>query len=102
MLCCFRCCVRKNWTGRRTPAMSLRPSSGDYVMPQAELESRIGKHRARNTELVRLIESKGASIDEPRRIECHFWAPSELAAEQLANELETRGFTRLRLNRSDD
>ena len=59
-------------------------------------------HLSRNAALLRLIESKGASLEERRNIECHFWAPTERTANDLAEELKTRGFTTLRVNQSKD
>lgn len=62
--------------------------------------SRMRNHLSRNAALIRMIESKGASLDEPRNIECHFWAPTEKAANDLADELRARGFHTLRVNQS--
>jgi hypothetical protein len=64
--------------------------------------TRIRNHLSRNAALMSLIESTGASVDEHRNIECHFWAPTEQAAYELAGELRRRGFSTLRTNQSDD
>jgi regulator of RNase E activity RraB len=63
--------------------------------------TRIRNHLSRNAALMRLIESKGASLDALRKIECHFWAPTEKAANDLATELSARGFSTLRVNQSE-
>jgi regulator of RNase E activity RraB len=64
------------------------------------IEEILAGHRKRNAELAVLIVRKGASLDEPRLIECHFWASSEDSAEKLALELQRNGFTKLRMGPS--
>jgi Regulator of ribonuclease activity B len=58
----------------------------------------LSAHEKRNAELAALIRKKGASLEEPRIIECHFWAPSQNSADQLAMVLQARGFVKLRVN----
>ena len=60
-----------------------------------KLAESLAGHLKRNQELADLIRKKGASLDEPRLIECHFWASSRLSADQMATALEARGFQRL-------
>jgi hypothetical protein len=60
--------------------------------------SSLSAHEKRNAELAALIRKKGASLDEPRVIECHFWAPSQNSADQLAMALQAKGFVKLRVN----
>ena len=64
----------------------------------ADTPTRMRNHLSRSAALIRLIESKGANLDECRNVECHFWAPTEKAANDLADELRARGFKTLRLN----
>ena len=58
-------------------------------------------HQRRNAELVALIRQKGADLDELRVIECHFWMPSEQAAEKVVSALEAKGFLKLRVNEAE-
>ena len=58
----------------------------------------LSAHEKRNAELAALIRTKGASLDEPRVIECHFWAPSQNSADQLAMALQAKGFVKLTVN----
>ena len=58
----------------------------------------LAAHEKRNAELAALIREKGASLDEPRVIECHFWASSQNSADQIAMALQAKGFIKLRVN----
>jgi hypothetical protein len=59
----------------------------------------IASHQKRNAELAALIREKGASLEDPRVIECHFWVPSRDSAEQLVTGLEAKGLVKLRVAR---
>lgn len=60
-------------------------------MTEIEIAESVAGHSARNHELVRLITSKGADLELARRIDLHFWAPSESSAGQLAQALRNAG-----------
>jgi regulator of RNase E activity RraB len=68
----------------------------------SEIEEAIQKHRARNSELLKLIESKGADPAVPRPIDLHFWASNEAAARKFSEALEERGYSPVSINRSVD
>jgi hypothetical protein len=49
-------------------------------------------HESRNESLRQTLIGKGIDLDEPRPIECHFWASSPEDTDSLAQALITRGF----------
>jgi hypothetical protein len=51
----------------------------------------VAAHQARNRELVKLIESKGASITQSRPIDLHFWVQDEDTARKLEQALQREG-----------
>ena len=66
-----------------------------------DIATSLAGHRERNVHLAALIREKGARLDEPRVIECHFWASSQNAAEQLAKALQAKGFVKLQVTQSE-
>ena len=57
-----------------------------------EIEAVKAGHEARNAALRRVFLEKGTDLGETRLIECHFWARTELDAENLARSLKSLGF----------
>jgi hypothetical protein len=71
-------------------------------MTTEALNAVVAGHAARNIELCKLLESKGVDLRVERLIDLHFWAHSELAAEQLAMALGERGWSEIRRNEKND
>ena len=71
-------------------------------MRTLDLEDLIVGHTARNRELCKLIESKGADLAVKRPIDLHFWADGELAAHRLADAIRERGWSHVELDRTKD
>jgi hypothetical protein len=71
-------------------------------MISSDIKTVIEGHAARNRELCKLIESKGADLTVKRTIDLHFWADGELAANRLAKVLRERGWPHVKLNSTDD
>jgi regulator of ribonuclease activity B len=71
-------------------------------MKTRSLESVIAGHVARNQELCKLIESKGADLADERLIDLHFWADGEIAAHRLADALRGRGWSRVSVDPPED
>src|SRR5512143_3219211 len=67
-------------------------------MKTKSLEAVVAGHVARNRDLCKLIESKGADLADERLIDLHFWADGEVAAHRLANALRERGWSQVKLN----
>ena len=65
-----------------------------------DIATSLAGHQNRNAQLVTLIREKGANLDEARVIECHFWMPSEQAAEQIVSALVAKGFTKRRVGKA--
>ena len=71
-------------------------------MRASDLKSVIARHVARNRELCKLIESKGADLSANRPIDLHFWADDEFAAHRLARALRERGWSQVKLDPPGD
>ena len=71
-------------------------------MRASDLKSVIAGHVARNRELCKLIESKGADLSAKRPIGLHFWADNEFAAHGLANALREHGWSKIKLDPPED
>ena len=71
-------------------------------MRASDLKDVIAGHVARNWELCKLIESKGADLTAKRTIDLHFWADGELAAHRLATVLRERGWSHVEINPTED
>ncbi|MEO8382496.1 MAG: ribonuclease E inhibitor RraB [Acidobacteriota bacterium] len=56
-----------------------------------EIEEVIGRHEARNRELVDLITRKGGNLEIDRTVDLHFWAYDAARAESLAEALRECG-----------
>jgi hypothetical protein len=69
---------------------NVRPRVREPMTEDGIVEAMSG-HSARNVELIRLIRSKGADLDVVRRIDLHFFAPSETSASKLAKSLGEAG-----------
>jgi regulator of ribonuclease activity B len=71
-------------------------------MRATDLESVVAGHVARNRELCKVIEGKGADLAAVRPIDLHFWADGEVAAHRLAGALRGRGWSRVELDPTED
>ncbi len=61
-------------------------------MTEMEIQKSINANDARNTELLDAIRREGVSLDQPRSVDVHFWAPDQRRAALLARELYAGGF----------
>ena len=71
-------------------------------MKGAAFKDVIAGHVARNRNLCKLLESKGADLTAKRTIDLHFWADGELAAQRLADVLRGRGWSHVEINPTED
>lgn len=73
-------------------------------MIEEDLRQMLQEQAERNKALLDLIRSKGASVDQKRFIEHHFWAKGAREAALLAKRLYDQGFLVLAISRvtSDD
>jgi hypothetical protein len=71
-------------------------------MKPKSLQAVVAGHVARNQELCKQIESKGADLADERLIDLHFWADGEVAAHRPASALRERGWSQLKLNPAED
>jgi regulator of RNase E activity RraB len=58
----------------------------------AEIDSALAAHRARNTELRQLLLTKNVVLSEERPVDVHFWADDRHDAATLARGLFKKGF----------
>jgi hypothetical protein len=65
---------------------------------RADIAWSLAAHEKRNGELAALIRKKGASLEEPRVIECHFWTPSQNLADEMVLALQAKGLVKLGVN----
>jgi len=72
------------------------------AVTEAEVQEAVNRHEARNAELLRLIESKGANASDRYQTEHHFWAYTQKDADGLAAELSKRGYLLLALAPGQD
>jgi Regulator of ribonuclease activity B len=63
------------------------------VFPSREdhIEAAIDGHRVRNEALIARLREFHVALNQPRAIDLHFFAPSELAARSIAAGLKARG-----------
>lgn len=61
-------------------------------LSEADIQTSVERHAARNDELKKLIESKGVDLAAQRVIDLHFWADGEEAARNLVAALQTEGY----------
>jgi hypothetical protein len=71
-------------------------------MRATDLNAVVAGHVARNRELCKVIENKGADLATVRPIDLHFWSDGELAAHRLADALRERGWTRIELDPTEE
>jgi hypothetical protein len=56
------------------------------------LATALQEHQRRNHRLQLDLEQKGVDLDEPRPIDCHFWAWTQRDAAVLAKSLYQMGY----------
>ena len=62
-------------------------------MNELDVQEAVSGHAARNAQLQEALRKKRVDIKSSRPIDCHFWAGSRKAAQELAQALRSRGFT---------
>jgi hypothetical protein len=77
------------------------PEIPSRILNAFDLMPVIAEHELRNSALQQRFTEKRIDLDEPRMIECHFWAWTERDAANLANSLEGLSFRVLSSDRSE-
>lgn len=70
-----------------------------YIDEKMILDS-IEAHRKRNLDLQKQLTAHAIDLGQIRFIECHFWTPDKVTADQLAADLQPRGFSILASNQA--
>lgn len=60
---------------------------------EADIQEAVRSHMTRNAQLLRTLQAKGVDLTKPREAEHHFWASSGRAANSLADELRSLGYS---------
>lgn len=62
------------------------------MLNEDEIDESLRAHRARNSELLRVIQAKGVDLKKAFTVDHHFWAPNRQSATALGAELSARGY----------
>jgi len=71
-------------------------------MQEADIRKILSGHQRRNQALQDKLTADNVDLEACRKVDCHFWCPSQAQAEQLARALEGSHFSVERLGPAVD